>query len=216
MTTSERAALLRALEGHPQVTARYPQFWRVKRMEPEALRALASSVGVNVAAIQGTVRAALPRKAEPPPEKPQAPFKGTFGFTLNIEAFGLNTPSRARVVWEYTPEWFYYPPTGNLRIDGQEDCTFTVEVETVTQEEPFEFSDGSAGEVEVLEWQPLLLWGSGLVGEDVMDHIFSRIDEAARAQNRARKRLANSSATTSTGRGRHLRSGGRPPKVEAK
>lgn len=184
MTSSERIALQRALEGHPEIKRRFPKFWRVKRMEPGALRALASSVGVNVAAIQATVRAARPRKAAPPPEKPQAPFKGTFGFTLNIEAFGLNTSRRARVVWEYTPEWPYLPPEGRLRIDGVEDCAFAVEVETVTQE-----GDGE-DPLTVYEWQPLVLWGSGLVGEDVVDRVFERIDEAARAQNRARKRSA--------------------------
>lgn len=48
--------------------------------------------------------------------------------------------------------------------------------------------EGPQGVVRLTSWEPLVLWGSGLVGEDVVDHIFERIDEAARAQNRARKK----------------------------
>lgn len=183
MTTAERMAILRALEVHPEIKRRYPQFWRVKRLEGDALRQLAKSLGLDVAGLQrpnrrGSVTAV-------PQAQPEAPFKGTFGFTLNIEAFGINTPRRARVVWEYTPEWPYFPPKGRMRIDGQEDCSFTVEVETVTLE------DGESGPLTLYDWQPLVLWGAGFVGEDVVERIFERIDEHARAQNRARRARRN-------------------------
>jgi len=190
MTTSERAALQRALEGHPEVKRRFPQFWRVRKMDAENLRKLARDLGINVAAIQHRAPRARPpaNAASLRSDSPQPPFKGTFGFTLNIEAFGINTPRRARVVWEYTPEWPYYPPKGRMRIDGQEDCAFTVEVETVTQE------DGEGGPLTLYDWQPLVLWGVGLVGEDVVDRIFERIDADARSQNKTRRRARRAGA----------------------
>jgi hypothetical protein len=203
MTTSERAALLTELASHPEIKKRYPQFWRVKRLEGDHLRHLAISVGIDAESIHRRISQAHARasadsiakyRSQPPPARPAAPFTGTFGFILNIEAFGLNTPRRARVVWEYTPEWPYFPPQGNLRFDGHESASFIVEVETVTQEEPIELPDGTEEPVTVFEWQPLVLWGAGLVGDNVVDHIFERIEEAAKAQNRARKR-ARSRAT---------------------
>ena len=188
MTTAERAALLEALAVHPEIKQRFPQFWRVKRMDAGTLRKLATGIGVDVQALRRRVQRPRTRATRQAPRaKPDAPFKGTFGFTLNVEAFGLNTPRRARVVWEYTPEWPHHPPKGGLRIDAGEDCAFFVEVETVAQEGTIERHDGTEEPVMVHEWQRLVLWGAGLVGEDVVGHIFERIDADARAQNRARK-----------------------------
>jgi hypothetical protein len=190
MTTSERMAILRALESSPQIKAQYPQFWRVKRLEGHALRNLARSVGVNVEAISTEVARAHAPKPPPPPQEPKAAFYGTLQFPLRIELLGVGVTRQARVRWAYTPEWDYYAPAAARVVRGAgESYVLTAEFKVVPSDvdDLVELPDGRMKRLGTTEWRRLDLLPFGLLPEPLIERMFEMIDEEARRRDRKRR-----------------------------
>lgn len=197
LTTTERTALRKVVRSHPDVLQHVSKLGDVNALPKEKLIAVAQALRIDIATAVGG--------EGPPPmedgfDTPEARdlwrysqkhpgFTGVFEFELAFELFGQRVVRKARVDYSHTPEWEYYDLNRREVMTGWDMSSFGMEVLVdPSVERQDEATTGKLLRRKAKpEWVKIDILNVGVLPNTLIDEIYARIDDLARAEDAARR-----------------------------
>jgi hypothetical protein len=213
LTIAVRNALRRELRNHPEIKQHVSSIAEVSRLRKKELLALAKKLSIDVKALMMEEDRKFPQllkehKTEEALEtmfeeeelerfrhSEKCPaFEGTLEFDVKIELLGKSVTRKARVIWQYTPEWEYYDLNRHCLMRGFPGDQMHAEILKVSTRQHWDTGeDGVSRKRKSLPtWEPISLLNEGvLMTEEMLEELDERIDQICRKEDAKRRSTAN-------------------------
>lgn len=197
LTTTERTALRKVVRNNPRVLQHVSKPGEINALPKDKLIAVAEALGIDVATviigdgappIEGDLDTlegqALWRYSQKHPA-----FEGSFEFELAFELLGQRVIRQARVNYSYTPEWEHYDLNKRELSVGWERTSIAMEV--LGDPSGDHHIEASAGQLHRQrpkpQWVKIDILQIGVLPNALVDEIYVRIDDLARAEDTERR-----------------------------
>lgn len=202
LTTAERTALRKIVRSHPDVLQHVSKPGDINALPKEKLIAVAEALRID---IETVVASGGPHPMEDGFNTPEARelsrysqkypgFTGVFEFELAFELFGQRIVRKARIDYSHTPDWEYYDLHRRELMNGWDMSSFGMEVLVdPSGERQDEATTGKLLRRKAKpEWVKIDILNVGVLPNTLIDDIYARIDQLARAEDAERRaRLTN-------------------------
>lgn len=199
LPVAARDELRRQIREHPRANEFVPNKSAVSRLAKSELLEIANQLGINAEEIVETTKKSAqgmegifePEELETYKHSERHPaFKGTLEFPLKIEMFGKTLERRARLTYEWTPEWDYFDLIKKEVTQGWEGSVVGLEILAIPEGE--RWTSGPNGQMirekNTPTWTKVDIFAEGILTPEIWEMIDTAIDEKCREEDKERRK----------------------------
>lgn len=198
LPVAARDLLRTELKSHPEVEGHVPSLAHIDRMQKRELLTLATQLGVDVrklvkqtrkthSGLEGTFEKEEIDRLRYSEENPG--FEGVLEFDLQLTMLGKEVRRKARIVWDYTPEWRHFDLKQQRVIKSCPGHGMYIEVLAILEGEVWE--TGTDGKLHQRDnspvWTRIDLFEDGVIPQEIFADIEDRIDQKCKQEDALRR-----------------------------